>query len=503
MTRFTFLDYSVFVVYLLVIVGVGLASLRGQKNVKDYLLAGRNMNFILVAISVVAAIFSGITYLGAPGEVYAHDLSFSLYALAFFISTPITTIIFLPFFYKASFFTAYQYLEERFSVGVRTLSSASFIVRVLLWLALATYAPAMALEQVTGIPLWATIMITGVLTTFYTTIGGMKAVIRTDVMQFVVLIGGQFAIFIAAIRKIPGGISGVYHLADEAGKFTLNWSLDPTVRVTFWGVIIGATFMNLVQLATDQVTVQRYMTTKNLKAAQRSLWLKLALTLPTVAIFYGTGVVLSAFYRINPDPMATGQITKVDQVLPFFVVNELPFGLPGVLIAAIYGASMGVISSGINALTTTTLIDFYQRLWRPNVEPARQLKLARWLTVMYGIIVLLLAFVIERLGTLMEASNTAIGLAGGPLLGLFLLGMLSRRANAKGAVIGWVAGFALLLPVCFATHVSFLWYAMIGCLTTMIVGWIASLLAAPPSPKQIEGLTYDRRYIHGEEQPAQ
>jgi sodium-coupled monocarboxylate transporter 8/12 len=218
------------------------------------------------------------------------------------------------------------------------------------------------------------------------------------------------------------------------------------------------------------------------------------------------------------------------------VVNELPFGLPGVLIAAIYGASMGVISSGINALTTTTLIDFYQRLWRPNVEPARQLKLARWLTVMYGIIVLLLAFVIERLGTLMEASNTAIGLAGGPLLGLFLLGMLSKRANAKGAVIGWVAGFALLLPICFlpkitpaqwaavfrlvelvpiqfltrasstgfkVPEISFLWYAMIGCLATMIVGWIVSMFTAPPSPKQIEGLTYDPRYIHGKEQPAQ
>ncbi len=495
MTGFSWLDYVIFGGYLIGTVLISTIFFKKQRNIKEYLLAGRSMGFIIVAISVIAALFSGISYLGAPSEVYAHDLSFFLIGFAFFISTPITTVVFLPFFYRTKFYTAYQYLEERFSVGVRTLSSLAFVMRVLLWLALAAYAPALALQQVTGMPLWFTIITTGVITTLFTTVGGMTAVIWIDVIQFFVLIGGQIVIFITAIAKTPGGVVGVYQAGLEGGKFTVDFSMDPTVRVTFWGLIIGGAFMNLVQMATDQVSVQRYMTATSLKSSQRSLWLKLALTLPVLVVFYFSGVVLYAFYRSHPDPWALGLINKVDQILPYFVVNELPMGMPGILIAAIFSASMSVISSGINALTTATLVDFYQRLWRPNVEPERQVQLARYLTVAYGGLVILLAFVVQKLGTLLEASNAAIGLVGGPLLGLFLLGMMTKRANAKGAVIGWVAGFAVLIFVAFTTKVSFLWYAMIGCVITMTVGWVTSLLMAPPNPKQLEGLTFDSRYL--------
>jgi len=498
LTRFTWLDYGVFVGYLAASVLVGVLFVREQRTIKDYFLAGRSMGFVVVAISVIAALFSGISYLGAPSEVYAHDISFILILASFFIGTPITTVVFLPFFYRAKFYTAYHYLEERFSVGVRTLASAMFITRVLLWLALATYAPALALEQVTGIPLWVTILTTGVLTTFYTTLGGMKAVIWTDVMQFVVLVGGQIVILFTAIGKVPGGLAEVYQIGLEGGKFTVNFSIDPTVRVTLWGLILGGAFMNMVQLATDQVSVQRYMTATSLKAAQRSLWLKLVVGIPITSIFYLSGVVLYAFYQTHGDPLAGGRITKADQILPYFVVNELPIGLPGVLIAAIYAASMSTISAGINALTTATLVDFYQRLWRPNPEPRRQLRLAKYLTLFYGVVVLVLAFIVDKLGTLLEASNTAIGLVGGPLLGLFMLGMLSRRANAKGAVIGWGTGVAVLLPVCFMTKVSFLWFAVIGCLTTMGVGQVVSLFTAPPEAKQLDGLTFATRYVHEE-----
>ncbi|MBM3472546.1 MAG: sodium:solute symporter, partial [Armatimonadetes bacterium] len=184
MSHFTWLDYALFIVYLLASVGVGALFVKEQKTTKDYFLAGRSMGSVVVAVSVIAALFSGITYLGAPSEVYAHDISFALVSLAFFIATPIATLVFLPLYYQSRFYTAYQYLEERFSIGVRTLASALFIIRVLLWLGLATYAPALALQQVTGLPLWFTIVSTAVLTTFYTTLGGMKAVIWTDVMQF-------------------------------------------------------------------------------------------------------------------------------------------------------------------------------------------------------------------------------------------------------------------------------------------------------------------------------
>jgi sodium-coupled monocarboxylate transporter 8/12 len=391
-------------------------------------------------------------------------------------------------------------------VQVRTLASGAFILRVLFWLALATYAPAMALEHVTGLPLWFTILCTGLLTTFYTTLGGIKAVIWTDVTQLVVLFGGQLVIALSALRRVPGGLGRVIELAGESGRLHLSLSPDPTVRLTLWGLVFGAAFMHLVQMATDQVSVQRYLTARSLKEAQRSLWLKLALVLPVTAVFYGTGVILFAFYQVHGDPLAAGRIQKPDQILPYFVITELPPGFPGLFIAAIYSASMSVISAGINSLTTASLVDFYQRLGghpeRPDNERA-QLRLARLLTLGYGGLVIVLAFLVKFLGrTLLEASNSLMGLLGGPLLGLFFLGILVPRATARGALAGWLAGLGVLLPVCFASRISFLWYAPIGCATTMAVGVLASLLDRAPAPGQLDGMTWLSRRV-GVEEPAE
>jgi sodium-coupled monocarboxylate transporter 8/12 len=237
--------------------------------------------------------------------------------------------------------------------------------------------------------------------------------------------------------------------------------------------------------------VQRYLTATSLKEAQRSLWLKLWLLVPVFVVFYLTGLVLWAFYQVKGDPLAAGLITKADQILPYFVIHELPAGLPGLLIAAIYAASMSTTSAGINALTTATLVDFHQRLWRRSTNAeAVKLSLARWLTLGYGVLVVVLAFVVERFGSLLEASNKAIGLVGGPLLGLFLLGICVRRAHTLGAVAGWLVGVIVLVPVCFHTETSFLWYGVVGCLVTVSVGWLASLLFPPANAAASPGSTF-------------
>jgi len=478
---FSWLDYTIFAVYLLATLAIGACFVKGQRDLSEYFLAGRSMGSVVVALTIVASLFSGISFLAAPSEGYANGPMFFLVNVAFFIATPVTALLFLPRFCNGRFFTAYQYLEERFSVQIRTLASASFIVRVLLWLAAATYAPALALEQATGLPLWFTILCTGVLTTVYTTFGGMRAVIWTDVMQLFVLFGGQVAIALIALSRVPGGLAQVVELGHEGGRFELSFSADPTVRLTLWGLLIGAAFMHLVQMATDQVSVQRYLSATSLQVARRGLWLKLFMTLPVTAVFYGTGLVLYAFYRIHGDPLEAGRITRADQILPYFVVNELPRGMPGLFIAAIFAASMSTISSGINSLTSASLVDFYQRLWRrPDLSERNQLRIARWLTLAYGTMVILLAFFVQRLGTLLEATNKVIGLIGGPLLGLFFLGLLVRKATARGALIGWAAGLALTLWVCFGTDISFLWYAMAGSLTTMGVGMAVSFLEGNP-----------------------
>jgi SSS family transporter len=505
MTHFGILDYSIFVAYLVASLLVGLLFVKEQTTIRSYFLANRDMGFIVLGISILAALFSGISYLAIPGEVSVNGVAFFLVILSFFIATPIATIIFLPMFYRSRFYTAYQYLEERFSVIIRMMASSLFILRVLLWLALATYAPALALEAVTGMPLWFTIICTGVITTVYTTFGGMKAVIWTDVMQFGVLVVGQIVILVTAALAVPDGFWGAIDIGRQHGKFDVSLSLDPTVRVTLWGALIGGAFLNLVQMATDQVSVQRYLTASSLRESQRSLWLKLLLIIPVIGIFYLTGLVLFAFYHIKGDPMASGAITSMDQILPYFVINELPAGMPGLLIGAVYAASMSTISAGLNSMTTATIIDFYYRL-SPSAAKAtdvKQLRLAKALTLMYGVLVIVIAFQVDKLGTMLEASNKIIGLVGGPLLGLFLLGMLSRRANTPGAVAGWVAGIAILIPVCFYSQISFLWYTLIGLLVTLVIGWCVSWLFPPPTAKNLESLVWRKDLLEEPEEPLE
>lgn len=500
MARFDWLDYAMFVAYLAVALGVGVFASRGQRTIKDYFLAGRSMGSLVVAITVMASLFSGISYLGTPSEVYVYGIGYWLIVLSTFITTPVMTIIFLPFFYHAKFYSVYQYMEARFSVGLRTLASALFISRVVLWLSVVTYAPALALEHVTGMPMWLSILVTGSITTLYTTLGGMKAVIWSDVMQFVVLFGGQILIVMVALWGIPDGMAGAFHIAREAGHLDFDFSFDPTLRVTVWAILIGGTCHNLVLLGTDQVAIQRYMTATSLKTARRSMWLKLVISLPAFSAFYLTGLVLFAFYHnAGVDPLAAGQISKADQILPYFVVNELPSGLPGLLIAGVFAATMSTISSGINSLTTVTLVDFYKRLWNPEITETQQLRLARKLTLGYGVLIVALAFAAGRFGSLIEAPVKLFGLIGGPMLGMFLLGMLTRRANARGAFVGWSVGAVATVSVAASTQTSFLWYPILGSVLTFVVGWAASFFWPAQDDASLTGLTWNTRYEFDEE----
>lgn len=502
MSTFSVWDYLIFGLYLASSVAVGLVSARNPKSLGEYFLAGRGMNSLLVAMSILAALFSGISYLAGPADVYKNGFAFGYAVLAFFIATPFTTLWMLPKFYQSRYFTAYQFLEERFALPVRLLASGLFIFRVSLWLAAATYAPALALEKVTGMPLWITILASGLLTTLYTALGGMRAVIWTDVMQLIVLFGGQFLIVLVAIGKIPGGLAGVWDTAVADGRMNLSFSFSMSERINFWSVLLAAAFLHLVQMSTDQVSVQRYLTAGSLREAQRSLWIKLWFIFPVLVLFYGTGLVLYAFYKLNGDPLtndplADGLIAKEDQILPYFVVTQLPAGLPGLLIAAIYAASMSTISAGLNSLASATVIDFRQRHSGASPDSASaDVSGARWITVAYGALVITLAFAVSRMpGNLVESVNTVIGLIGGPLLGLFFLGMFTARADTRGALIGCLAGFvSVLLLYLYQTGlftrekpaplVSFIWFSLIGCAITFATGLLTSARPGSPSDRR-------------------
>jgi SSS family transporter len=502
MSSFHWLDYTFFILYLVASVAVGLLFVKEQRTMKDFFLAGRSMGSVIVAISVMAALFSGISFLGAPSEVYQYGLAYGFILFSFFFATPFTTLFLLPFFYRARFITAYHYLEERFSLPVRLLASGLFILRVLFWLGTATYAPALALQQATGLPLTLSILLTGVLTTAYTMMGGMKAVIWTDVMQFFVLFGGQLAIVIVAVMHIPGGFAEVWHVATTHGQAFPQATLDPTVRITWLGVLVGGSILNLVQMGTDQVSIQRYMTAKDLATARRGLWIKLAVTIPVMGLFYCTGAVLRAFYNHHDDPVATKAIAKADQILPYFVVNEMPAGLPGILIAAVFAASMSTISAGLNSLASATMIDFQQRLQKgPLPDDERQILHARGWTLLYGIIVIALAFVVGGFGTLVEATNVIIGLVGGPLLGLLVIGIFARRVGQNAALVGCLAGFALsiLITRFWMPSLSFLWITSVGAISTLIVGLLCSLIWKGRPPESLRGLVWENSMLGNEE----
>jgi len=523
------LDTAVLAGYMLVLFGVGVYFMRQQKSIKAYLLAEQNVHWVIVGVSVLAALFSGITYLGAPSETFFYGTGYLVVAATLFIATPITIKVFVPFFRKLKVYTAYEYLEKRFDRRLEIIASCFFITRVVCYAGLAIYAPSLAIAAVTGAPFWMCVLVTGAAATIYTTLGGMKAVIWTDTIQFVVLCGGVVVIFVFCINKVPGGLPAAWDLARTDGKTQFfNFSPSPLVRISFWGAILGGLCNSLVQMVADQVSVQRYLTAASLRECSKALWLKLALVIPIVLLVYLSGTMIYGYYRAMPaqvpafesaksvprlydsNPKLYGDLIarsendvppdmtqkpgsptrplKSDQILPYFVLHHLPTPLPGLLIAAILGATMAVVSAAINSLATTALMGFRRR-----TDPQPTVLMAKLLTVVFGVVATLLAlFVLVRLGSIIKATNVILSVAGGPLLGLFLLGAFSRRANAPGAIWGTVSGLVFGLTAYYANvtvGLSFLWIGFVATMATYIVGLLVSLFFPHPGDR-IRTLTY-------------
>ncbi|HIE53437.1 MAG TPA: hypothetical protein EYP85_16925, partial [Armatimonadetes bacterium] len=359
----TALDLTVVLVYLAVVVGKGGLLAKKQRDLEDYFLAGRKMGFFAVGISIIASLLSAITYLGAPAEAYGHDLRFSLTLLCIPLVTPIVLRVFLPFFYQLNLYTAYEYLERRFNLAVRTVASVFFMFWRLCWMALVIYAPSLALSEFVDLPWWAAVLILGVLSTAYTTLGGMRAVIWTDVVQFFVLYGG--VLLVGGLTLVRSGVElgAMWAEALAAGKLqVLDFRLDPTIRVTTPAIFLGWTFGALAAYATDQVAIQRYLTTKNFAESRRSLIFHALVIVPVSIVFYWVGSLLWAFYHHRPELLSGFDESRPDRILPFFIVQQLPLGLKGILIAALFAATMSSIDSGINSVTTATIVDFYQGL---------------------------------------------------------------------------------------------------------------------------------------------
>lgn len=487
MQGFTALDYGLVIGYLVLIAAIGSSFYRKKSTVKDYFLGGRAMSWLPVGISLVAADLSAITIMGVPAWSYKHNIELLLLSFGYPLMAPFVIKIFVPFYSQLNLYTAYEYLERRFNLAVRVVTSILFQILRGLHVAIVIYAPSLVINLVTGLPVWQCILFMGGFTTFYTTLGGMKAVIWTDVIQFTVVSSGVFLIFYKTLSQIRGGIPAAYHAALEAGKLQLlNFSTDPKHLTSVWALLLGGFVLSMAPVTTDQAIIQRLFTTKSTRDCRQSIILQSLIVVPISTTLYLAGVALFVFYQTRPERLAG--LANSDALMPFFAVHELPAGVSGLIIAAIFGASMAVMSAGINSLTTATTVDFYQRLFRPQATPAQAARFGRVGTACWGLAMTGMALFAGKLGELANAYNLVSSHIAGPLLGIFLLAVLTRRATALGALIGAVCGVAAVALVSALTEWSFFFLAPIGVATTVIAGYLTSLLMSPPPQEKIRGL---------------
>jgi SSS family transporter len=483
------IDWLIVALYMLASVGVGLWFTRKQKSLEDYFVAARSAPWWAVGISIIAANLSAITYMGSPAWVYEHDLQYD-FGILFFPATMLLVVyLFVPFLARLRLFTIYEYLERRFNLVVRTFASALFLTLRGGWLATATYTQALGLSEITGIPLWGCVWMIGGVTATYTILGGMEAVLWTDVMQFFVLVGGIFVMLCVALVPFGGNLGEVWNIASAGGHTRmLNFDLNLMVEVTFWGVLIGNGITNLCGYGSDQLIVQRYLTTGSKRDMIRAVMINGIIVVPVVLLLDLVGLSFVAYYQTHPELRAT--LSAPSRVVPHFITNVLPMGLAGLVLAGILAATMSSLSAGYNSLSTASIIDFYRRFRRNVVLSEKtEMRAAHICTVFWAFGSTIAAMFVGQMGSIVQIMGKINGFFSGPLLGMFLLGMLTRRANSVGVLGGAVVGTATTAWVSYNTKVSWIWYSAIGCLATMLAGYALSYLRPMEAGQEVKQMT--------------
>ncbi|MBN2312180.1 MAG: sodium/solute symporter [Candidatus Hydrogenedentes bacterium] len=488
--RLNWLDYSVMIVYFAALIGMGFYFSKREKTTDDFFLGGRRVPWWAAGISIFGTLLSAITFLAVPATSFSGDWVFYIGYLSVFVVAPVVIFIYLPFFRRTRITTAYEYLEKRFNVAVRLFGSLAFILFQLGRVGIVILLPALALRAATGIDVQLAILCMGVLCTIYTVLGGIEAVIWTDVLQVVVLIGGALLSLVLIVGSIDGGVPAIVSTAAASDKFHMfDWGWDITAKVV-WVVVLGRVLESIIPYTTDQTVVQRYLTTSSEKEAGKAVLLGSLFSLPNGIIFFGLGTALFVFYKNNPALLTPG--LKTDAIFPLFIVQQLPAGISGLIIAAVFAAAMSSLDSSLNSMSTVIVTDFYRRFKRDTTDHGA-LQLARGLTIFIGILGTGSALIMSQhdIGSLWQHYMKLIGLFGGGLAGIFALGIFTRRATGAGALIGAVVGAVVLLLVQ-RTHISFLLYSTVGISTSFIVGYAASFVVGR-NPANMAGLCWHTR----------
>ena len=491
------LDYVAVGVYMAAVVGMGFYMMR-QKDTADFFVAGRNVPWIAVSISIIASLFSAISFMSTPGEAVKNGLSMSVGMLVPPFALLFVAYVMLKHFYSLRSFSAYEYLEHRFNLPARCLGAGVFLASRSLYLGMVLYATAKAFAPALELRLEWIILVVGVVAIAYTTMGGLKAVIWSDVLQFAVVMVGVITICCLLANGVKGGFAGIFTYAfeHEHGWTELSkpefyqfkpWSGEFfKIRLNMWVIILASSISVIGQFGTDQMALQRTFATKSLGDCQKSMAFNVVWNLVLGALLYIMGIGLFAYYSQNPDMLTAG--TDTDQWATHFIVHGMPAGATGLLLAALLAAVMSTMDSGIHSLSTVTIADFFRRLGWGRRNEATDLLLARGLTVLWGVLAIGLAMMICRVSekaeaSLLEVVNVWLAM-GNVLLGMFVLGMFTKRATAFGTLIGVAAGIITWLitggwlyyfqPK--EERISFLLVAVSACLVTIIVGYVASIV---------------------------
>lgn len=475
-------DLAIVLAYLVGITGLGAYFRRHQTTLDDYFLGGRTTPWWAICLSIVATETSALTIIGTPALAYGSNLAFLQLVFGYILARFVISFLLLPQYFSGQLLTAYQYIEQRFGPLTRRLAAGLFLVTRALADGVRIWAIAIVVQFVllrvvhliTGeslrvAELTAVLVVMG-LTLVYTFLGGMKAVIWTDVVQFVLYLGGGLVALWSLLGQIPGGWTTV--VTEARGKlavfdFTFAWDAN----YTFWAGLLGGTFLTLASHGTDQLMVQRLLAARNLRDSQRALIASGFIVFAQFLLFLLVGVLLyvSTAHGGGPPP-----VDNPDKIFPAYLVNNLPAGISGLMVAGVLAAAMSTSSATLNSLAASTIVDFYQPLRGKQNDTAALLQRSRWITVVWGVVLIGLAMLAREWGRVLEAGLTVASVTYGALLGLFLLGRLVPRATAAGAATGMLAGLATMLYVKFGTQVAWTWYVLIGTLVTFAVGWLLS-----------------------------
>ena len=482
---FTGFDWLVLGGYMAIVLGMGCYFSKREKTTRDFFLAGGRIPWWAAGLSMIGTTLSAVSFMAIPAVAFATDWVRILNSYSVIFVTPIVIFFFLPFFKRLDVTTAYEYLEKRFNRTVRQFGSAIFIVNQFARVGIVLYIPAIALSAVTGTNVYLCILLMGIFSTAYTVLGGIEAVIWTDVVQVFVLLGGAVICMVFIILD-AGGITAFMKIGFAYDKFhVFDWRWDPTAMVV-WVIVTGSIFKTLGVYTSDQTVVQRYLTTSDEKAAAKGIWTNMFMLLPMGFLFYGLGTALFVFYKTNPERLSPG---RTDEILPWFIVHELPSGVSALVIAGIFSAAMSSLDSSMNSTATAYVNDFY-RHFSKKADDKRCLFVAKCVTVIVGLIGTGSAAVLVAIDVkyIMDQSLILIGLLGGGLTGIFILGIFTCRCSSAGAIAGAITGSLLPLLISYTTNLNFFLYGAIGVCSCVVIGYAISWIA-PEKKSSLKGLT--------------